>query len=139
MLGEVRNDAQNLAGHRVETLTIQANAAALVARSAVAAREVEHAPVRIAAPRDWIEGQIADRVNPAEQPNAEQLPRGAFKRRVGNIRVRPLDQDAFVITAAAGQIPNRRRWRVAGDAQAGKPALSGINEPSAATTSRWIV
>src|SRR5689334_6503707 len=80
VLSEVRDDSKNLSGHRVEALRIETNAGPLVARPSVAACEIEHTPIRISAPRDRIENEIADGMDPAVQPNAEQLSRGAFKR-----------------------------------------------------------
>ena len=82
VLADIGHDAQDLADERVEPLRVLPNLARLLTRTAVAARDIEHAPVRIAGPRRRIEDEIALGMDARVGLDAQQLARGPFERRV---------------------------------------------------------
>ena len=117
MVREIRDDAQDLPEEGVQPLRVEALAAARITGTAVAAGDVQHAPVGIAGPGSRIERNVAERVDPAVQWNAQQLAGAALERRVRDVRVRPFDEHAFVVGRSRRR--DRRRGRVAGDIETG--------------------
>src|ERR1043165_9210962 len=85
----------DLADHRIEPLWVGANRLTRLPRAAVAAADVEHAPVGVAWPRRGIEDEIAERMDASVQLHAHQLARRSFERGVGRARIGPLDEHAF--------------------------------------------
>ena len=93
VLVQIGNDAEDLAFEVVEPLRVGPDRHdRRFARRAVAAFEVEHAPVGIAAPRRRIEDQIAHRVTARIELHAQQLAGRAFERRIRRVRIGPLDR-----------------------------------------------
>ena len=129
MVRRVRNDPQDFADERVEALRVHAGAALGFARSAVAASDVEHAPLAVAAARRRVEAQVGQRVDPRVERHAHQLARRAFERRIRRTRVGPFDEHPFALDRSRRRNGRRRRVprevqrrqvRVVGDARAGQ-------------------
>ena len=85
---EVGHDAEDLADQGVEPLRVLPHRARLLARTSVAAGDVEHAPVRIAGPRGRIEDEVTRRMDARVRLDAQNLARGAFEGRVADVRCR---------------------------------------------------
>ena len=105
----VRDDAQNFADERIEPLRVHANAQPRLTGSAVAAPDIEDAPLGIPTAGRRIEREIAQRMNACVELHAHQLARGAFERRVRRLRIGPLDEDAFALNGTRRRDQGRRR------------------------------
>jgi hypothetical protein len=88
-----------------------------LARSAVAAPDVEDAPLGVPTAGCGIECEIAKRMNARVELHAHQLARGTFERRVRRLRIGPLDQDAFALNRTRRR--DRGRCRIPADIQSG--------------------
>ena len=123
VLAQVGHDAPDLSDERVEPLRVDAAAVLLVARAGIAGADVHDPPVGIAAPRDRVEGHLAQRVLRQRMLQPQQLARRALERRVGRIAIRPFDQhDLPLDLPVNGRRRNRRRGGVARQVQTGHDA-----------------
>ena len=83
MLVQIRNDAQDLADQVVEALRVRSHGNdARFAGRAIAAFQIQHAPVRVAGPGCGIEDQVAHRMAARVELYAKELAGGALKRTI---------------------------------------------------------
>ena len=127
VLAEIRNDAEDLADERIQPLRVETVAATRITGAAIAAGNVQHAPVGVAGARGRIERDVAERMDPAVEGNAKQLAGAALEGRVRGIRVRPFDQHAFVVDRSGRR--DRRGGRVAGDIEAANALVVRYGRP----------
>ncbi len=88
----IRNDAEDLADQRVESLRVRTRDRPQLARAAVTEADVHHAPFGIAAPSGRMKDHLTHRMDAVVQLHAQHFARGALERDVSKVRVGPLDQ-----------------------------------------------
>ena len=97
---EVRNDAQNLSDHRIETLRVEAHRGLLLAGAAIAASDVENTPVGIATSGGGIEHNLSHRMDSSIELYTHDFARRAFERGIRSCGIGPLDQDRLALDVA---------------------------------------
>src|SRR5215468_7058034 len=94
VLFRIRDDAKNFSYEIVEPLWIGTPAIRLLSRTAVATGNVHDAPVGIAPAGGRVKDHVVHRVHEEIQLYPHDFPRGAFKCRIGDFRISPLDDDS---------------------------------------------
>jgi hypothetical protein len=98
---KIGNDAKDFSFEGVEPLWIRPYRCIVgFTGGPIAAFEIEDTPFRIAGTSRRIEDQITHGMGTRIELDAQDLSRRSFKSRIGRIRVRPFDQDAFVLKRA---------------------------------------
>ena len=124
VFAQIGNDAQYFPFEVVEPLWVGPDGdVRRFSRRAVTTFHVQDPPVRIASTSRRIEDEIAERVTGGVELHAQQLAGRSFERRIGRVRIGPLDQHSLVLERARRF--DRFRRRVAGDLERGETRIVG--------------